>query len=397
MRKDSTEILRMHSRYLTSLSGPQRAVLMAGICLMAVVLSVGVIQEFRLPKKRMPALTTDMTLRQIAPKLGVTGKALARELELPLNVNKNTPLKDLGVGHSVFDHTAKHLLGHQSSPIKYYVFATLVLWGWLFLVHIGRPEHEGLNQRKRWYPRLGYIIPLIGSVTIAGFLLGKSPNPMEGAVKAFKSMVGLYPDIWIKLAAFAFFLLLAVVGNKLICGWACPFGALQELIFSLPLFKKVKRRKLPFVLTNSIRAGLFLLMLLLLFGVVGGKKGFVIYHYLNPFNLFNLDFETASILVTVLAALGISLFYYRPFCQFICPFGLLSWLAERFSLYRVAVDADTCTQCGACERICPLPAMEDRLKKKPFPADCFSCARCLNVCPVDALRYQSVFQQIENG
>jgi polyferredoxin len=144
------------------------------------------------------------------------------------------------------------------------------------------------------------------------------------------------------------------------------------------------------VLTNSIRAGLFLIMLLLLFGVAGGKKGFVIYHYLNPFNLYNLEFETASILITVVAALGASPFFYRPFCQFICPFGLLSWLAERVSLYRVVVDTDACTLCGACAKACPLPAMQGRLEGRPFPADCFSCARCLNVCPVDAVKYKIV-------
>ena len=212
-----------------------------------------------------------------------------------------------------------------------------------------------LNQRKKWYPRLGYIIPLLASVIVAGFLLGKSPNPMEGAVKVFKSMVGLYPHVWEKIAAFAFFILLAVVGTKLICGWACPFGAVQELIYTLPLFKKIKRHKLPFAVTNAIRVALFLTMLLLLLsGVVGRKKGFVIYPYINPFNLFNLDVEAASILMTIIAALGVSLFFYRPFCQFICPFGLLSRMVERFSFYRVTIiDMAACTHCGACAKAVP--------------------------------------------
>jgi polyferredoxin len=79
-------------------------------------------------------------------------------------------------------------------------------------------------------------------------------------------------------------------------------------------------------------------MLLLLFGIVGGKRGLVVYHFVNPFNLFNLRFESPTILLTVILALGLSLITYRPFCQFICPFGFVSWLAERFSLVRVRVD-----------------------------------------------------------
>jgi ferredoxin len=387
----------MRKDFLQSMSRRQHAWSMTGFCLMAVILSTGLIQEIHIPRKRPPALSMDMTIKQIAPRLGVTGKSLARELGLPLDVNKNKPLKETGIHRKTFEHVAKHLLGHRSSPLKYYLFAIFVLWGWLFLARIGRPDNMELKQRRRWYPKACYLIPLILSVTVAGFLLGKSPNPMEGAVKVFKSMVGLYPDVWKKIAAFAFFFLLGVVGNKLICGWACPFGALQELIYTLPFFKKIKPHKLPFAVTNTIRGTLFLSMLLILFGVVGSKKGFVIYHYINPFNLFNLDFETASSLITVIAAIGVGLFFYRPFCQFICPFGLLSWMVERLSLYRVTVDTEACTHCGACVKACPLPAMEGRLEEKQFPADCFSCGRCLNACPVDAIRYESVLKSSPKG
>jgi polyferredoxin len=275
--------------------------------------------------------------------------------------------------------------------LKYYVYVALVLGGLVFLARLGRPDSSDVDHRKTWYPRRPYLVFLLLSVIVAGFILGKSPNPMEGVVKVFKSMVGLYPDPTAKVIAFLFFIILAVVGNKMICGWACPFGAFQELIYSIPVLKKVKRRKLPFVVTNTIRAGLFAAMLLFLFGVVGGRKGTVIYHYLNPFNVFNLDFETLSILLTVIVALVGSLAVYRPFCQFICPFGFVSWMAERFSLIRVQIDQERCTQCGTCIKACPLEAAKGRVFDRKWPADCFSCARCLNVCPVDAIRYAPVF------
>jgi polyferredoxin len=75
--------------------------------------------------------------------------------------------------------------------------------------------------------------------------------------------------------------------------------------------------------------------------------GFVVYHFMNPFNLFDMKFETPTILVTVILALGFALITYRPFCQFICPFGFVSWLAERLSLVRVRVNLDRCNGCGA--------------------------------------------------
>jgi polyferredoxin len=214
---------------------------------------------------------------------------------------------------------------------------------------------------------------------------------MEGAVKIFKGMVGLQPSILAVVLAFIFFVGLAIVGNKLVCGWACPFGALQELIYSLPILKRLKRKKVPFLVSNLIRGGLFVLMLLMLFGIVGGKKGFVVYHFMNPFNLFNLSFETPTILLTVILALGLAVVTYRPFCQFICPFGFVSWLAERLSFVRVRVNHDRCNGCGACSLACPLQAAKHMVDGRVFGADCYSCARCLRVCPEEAISYGSVF------
>ena len=157
-------------------------------------------------------------------------------------------------------------------------------------------------------------------------------------------------------------------------------------LFSAP-FYLVSQATLGWYDQRFVYLILFVAMLLFLFGVAGGRRGMVIYHYVNPFGLFNLDLETISIVLTILLALVAAVFVYRPFCQFICPFGFLSWMVERFSIVRVRVDQERCTECGACIRACPLEAAEGIVYAKRLVADCFSCARCLNVCPVDAIRY----------
>jgi len=375
-------------QWFSLLSTRQRAWLFGTVACMLAIIVTGIVLNPPASRENVLNVNIDMSIRDIAPKLNVTGKALARELDLPLDVSKTKSLRAIGVKTETLQHTTDHLLSHRDTLLKYYVYATLVLGGLVFLTRLGRPDKSDINHRSQWYPRIPYIVSLFASVIVTGILLGKSPNPMEGAVKIFKSMVGLYPDPMAKTIAFLFFIVLAVIGNKLICGWACPFGTLQELIYSIPVLKGIKKRKVPFVLSNTIRGSLLVIMLLFLFGILGGRKGMVIYHYINPFNLFNLDFETVSISLTVIVALLGSFIVYRPFCLFICPFGLISWFVEQFSLAGVSIDKEKCTQCGACITACPLSATEGRVFGNLLPADCFSCARCLNVCPFDAITYE---------
>jgi len=376
-----------NNSWFSQISSKQRIWLFATVAGMLAVIVLGILLSSSSKPKEPIDFSTNMSIRDIAPKLGVTGKGLARELELPIDISKKKPLNLLKVTEEELHHAVEHIYSHRDSMLKYYIYAALALFGLVFLTKLGRPDGSDAKRRHNWYPRAPYIASLLLSVIVAGFLLGKSPNPMEGTVKVFKSMVGLYPDPMVKIIAFSFFIMLAVVGNKIICGWACPFGALQELIYSIPIFRKIKKKKFPFVLTNTIRVCLFVAMLLFLFGIIGGRRGFVIYHYVNPFNLFNLDFEAFSILLTVIIALLVSFIAYRPFCQLICPFGLISWIAERFSIFRVQIDKEKCIQCGACIKACPLEAAEGLVNGKKMPADCFSCGRCLNVCPTDAIKY----------
>ncbi len=381
------------SSWFSQISFKQRIWLFATVAGIFAIMAIGMRTNSAGVLIETTNFNANMSIQDIAPKIGVTGKGLARELNLRLNISNNKPLNSFGVTDDDLEHAIEHILSHRDSMLKYYIYAALVLGGLVFLVRLGRPDDLDIKNRRNWYPKTPYIITLLFSVTVAGFILGKSPNPMEGVVKVFKSMIGLYPDPIIKVIAFGFFILLAVIGNKMICGWACPFGALQELIYSIPILRKIKKRKLPFVFTNTIRVCLFIAVLLLMFGISGGRRGFIIYHYLNPFNLFNLDFEIFSILLTITITLLVSFIAYRPFCQFICPFGLVSWIAERFSIFRVRIDKEKCTQCGACIEVCPLEAAEGRVNGKTIPADCFSCGRCLNVCPTDALKYGSIFKK----
>ncbi|ABA88320.1 iron-sulfur cluster-binding oxidoreductase [Syntrophotalea carbinolica DSM 2380] len=263
-----------------------------------------------------------------------------------------------------------------------------VLW---WLLRGGRFERGcPLPVAKRYSP-LAFHATLALVVLFFGFASGKSPNPMEGLVKFVKALAGFYDDPWIKLGFLLFFTLMALLGSKLICGWGCPFGALQELVYDLPLLRRYKNLRLPFLFTMTVRTLIFASFLIIVSGVTGTR--WVLYHGLNPFNLFGFEFSQVSIGIAVAVSLLLSLVIYRPFCQLVCPFGWYAWFLEKISLTGVRIDSQICVDCGACDRACPVEAAKDRLAGKKWPAECFSCARCLRVCPVDAIDYGPRWRQ----
>jgi len=345
-------------------------------------------------EEALAEIDTSWTIHEIAELTGIPGSAWAHEFLLATDVDKNTPISELGVSQEELEKAIRHSLGEHEggySDLKYILYALISVFAAIWLLWLGKSKDRTLAGRRKWYPRWVYYGVLGLSVLVLGFILGKSPNPMEAVVKVPKAMVGLYESVGPYVLWMGFFLLLAFIANKVVCGWACPFGALEELIYSLPFFKKAKKIKLPFWITNTVRGLLFLVFLLLMWGLLFAPKGFVIFHYLNPFNMFDIfrgPIETTVIVVAIVVYLIVSFFFYRPFCRFICPFGFLSWIVERVSLSKIKIDRKACIDCRACVNACPLTAAKDRLDKSALPADCFACMKCLRVCPTDAIDWK---------
>jgi polyferredoxin len=243
--------------------------------------------------------------------------------------------------------------------------------------------------RKAMSPPAKYLLLIIAIIGF-GFALGKTYNPMVALVKTGKWFAGFEgnPAAW--LLVLVLFCLLAIIGTKTVCGWVCPYGALQELLFKLPFLGAWKKKhKAPFWIANIIRIGLFVLFVAGLTWNLFGlrQQGRAIYHVVNPFNLFELNFVSLSVVIYIIASLVLSLFFYRPHCYAVCPFGLLSWLFEKISIFKIRINRQACTGCGACIKACPGQAMKGLYEGAVFRADCFSCGECLNACAFDALSY----------
>ena len=223
------------------------------------------------------------------------------------------------------------------------------------------------------------IITLIIFFAIFGVFIGIHPSPLCALTKSltiYKMSAFLPPPMIVMAAAMILFTL---VGNKVFCGWICPLGCLQEITFKLS--RPIKKIKLPFFISNSVRFSLFALFLIYL-----SLFGTNIYNLFNPFELFHWHLNTYLIIVTTVVILA-SLIYYRPFCHFLCPAGLITWFFEQVSIFKVIKNESRCTHCNKCIKESPCSAIDPIIKDHTIIPDCYACGKCIESCQVDALSF----------
>jgi ferredoxin len=91
-----------------------------------------------------------------------------------------------------------------------------------------------------------------------------------------------------------------------------------------------------------------------LFAATG--SAFVICRY-DPFvSIFRLSGDF-NILVLGASLLLVGVFIGRPYCRFICPYGVILRQLSRLSKWRVPITPDDCVQCRLCEDSCPFGAI----------------------------------------
>jgi len=241
-----------------------------------------------------------------------------------------------------------------------------------------------LMRRERITPVLRKGLYL-ASLTVFGIILGADPGPM-GTVK---DAIALYAEKGVifppRLIAMTVFLLLVVLANKFICSWGCQVGTLQDLIFRLNRDRKdtkgiLRQYRPAFVWTNAFRIAFFLF-----FTVVAFVWATDIFEFVDPFKIYKpavIGTATGIFIGLILLA---SLFIYRPWCHLFCPFGLVGWLLEKISIFKIRVNYDSCIACGACEKACPSTVMGAILKRDRVLPDCFACANCIEVCPTKSI------------
>lgn len=195
-------------------------------------------------------------------------------------------------------------------------------------------------------------------------------------------------------------LLFGLALGRVICGWACPMGLIQELLHKLPTPKLKKSRW-----TRALSWIKYVLLIVLVLavplyyafrriplpgfckyicpaGTLEGALGLLL-HPANRDKLGMLGLIFTRKFLLLVLILTACVFVYRAFCRFLCPLGAIYGLMTRLALVGVKLDRNLCTDCGVCRHICPMDirTVGDR--------ECISCGKCIESCPTAAISFRA--------
>lgn len=187
--------------------------------------------------------------------------------------------------------------------------------------------------------------------------------------------------------------------GRVVCGFLCPFGLVQELLHKIPFPKKL--RTLPgeksLRLLKYVILAVFVILLPSVVRDVTGAGDPWFCRYLCPSGTLFGGIPHVAMNPYLRAAAGalfrwklgilifivlLSIVIFRPFCRYLCPLGAIYGLFNKISLYRFRVDEDKCVSCGLCQRTCEF---DIKVWQNPNSPDCIRCGSCRAACPKEAI------------
>lgn len=235
-----------------------------------------------------------------------------------------------------------------------------------------------------------FCVPGINCYSCPGAIGACPLGSLQGSFSADKSTIYYVCGI---------LLLYSVMFGRMICGWLCPFGLIQELLYKVPTPKLKKgpvTRILSFLKYVILVFFVFIVPITYAFRdtplpafckyicpagtIEGGLALLANKANASYFSMLGPIF-TWKFLVMVSIVVG-SIFAFRLFCRFLCPLGGLYGLFNKVSFFGIKLEQSKCIDCGKCISHCKLDI------RHVGDQECISCGECIDVCPTQAISFK---------
>jgi ferredoxin-type protein NapH len=185
--------------------------------------------------------------------------------------------------------------------------------------------------------------------------------------------------------------ILGIVGaavGRMACGWLCPFGFIQDLLF------KIRTPKLSLPRWTTYGKYVVLALLVIVIPLLtkqpwfcklcpaGGLEGAV------PMLALDVELRRSvgamfALKMTIVAVfLAAMVLIKRPFCRTACPLGAIFAFFNKVSIFRLSVDPEKCIKCDKCREVCPT---DIKVYQEPNSPECVRCLDCISICPTKAV------------
>ena len=272
-----------------------------------------------------------------------------------------------------------------------------------------------------------HIIQLIATIVTNGYLVGFMQGKIQSGGQKFVCVPGLNcyscpgavgacpigafqavlgdRKFQFSYYVFGFLLFVSVLLGRVVCGFLCPFGFLQDLLYKI----KSPKIKVPVKLDKGLRYLKYVILVvfvILLPAFVTNSLGMgdpFFCKYICPQGVLEGAIPLALANSGIRAALGhlftfkftilalfiiLSILFYRPFCKWICPLGAIYSLFNKVSFLKIQVDHEKCVGCQKCSRVCK---MDVNVVDTPNHPECIRCGECMKACPTNAICYHYGF------
>lgn len=221
----------------------------------------------------------------------------------------------------------------------------------------------------------------------------------------FSCPVGSFQH-FISIRQFPFYVLgfigfVGVMVGRAACGFVCPFGFFQELLYKI----KTVKVKMPRFF-SYIKYFMLVVVAIVIVWITkepwfcklcpaGALEGGVprLGFYPDDRHLIgSLFYMKYTILLLVIVG---AVFIKRVFCRVMCPLGAMWGLMNHISFLKIRRDKVKCTECGVCNKVCPMDVQSFEREENFEDFDCIRCMRCKDSCPQNAITIKPVIPAVK--
>ncbi|MEA2104389.1 MAG: 4Fe-4S binding protein [Candidatus Cloacimonadota bacterium] len=171
------------------------------------------------------------------------------------------------------------------------------------------------------------------------------------------------------------------------CGYACPIGTIQELVYSTKHTKKKFNQLIPYKIHKYLNIIKYVILIFTIVAAILSSQA--LYMKFCPIlAIAHPQTITIAGIISLLIIVVGGYFVERFWCRYICPFAALMNLMQKFAdflkikRYKIFRNIHTSLNCFNCPNYCPMYIDIGDNEKINSP-NCIKCFKCVRLCSTE--------------